>query len=80
MLSVSLDKEGDKDKWLKAIHDDSLAWTHVSDLQFWSNAVAKTYGIMAVPQSFLIDPQGKIVAKDLRGEELEKKLGELFPD
>lgn len=80
VLSVSLDKEGDKAKWLKAIHDDSLTWTHVSDLQFWSNAVAKTYGIMAVPQNFLIDPGGKIIAKNLRGEALEKKLLELFPD
>jgi peroxiredoxin len=80
VLSVSLDKEGDKDKWLKAIHEDKLTWTHVSDLQFWNNAVAKAYGIMAVPQNFLIDPQGKIVAKDLRGEALEKKLHELFPD
>lgn len=79
ILSVSLDKEGDKDKWLKAIHDDKLTWTHVSDLKFWSNEVAKTYGIMGIPQNYLIDPQGKIVAKNLRGEELEKKLQELLP-
>ena len=80
VLSVSLDKEGDREKWLKAIHDDKLTWTHVSDLQFWSNAVAKEYGVMAVPQNYLIDPRGKIVAKNLRGEALEKKLNELFPD
>jgi peroxiredoxin len=74
ILSVSLDKPGDKAKWMQAIHDDQLAWTHVSDLQFWDNAAAKEYGIHSIPQNFLIDPQGKIVAKGLRGEELQEKL------
>lgn len=74
ILSVSLDRPGDKGKWLKAIHDDQLGWTNVSDLQFWDNAVAKEYGIHSIPQNFLIDPQGKIVAKGLRGEELAEKL------
>jgi peroxiredoxin len=78
VLSVSLDQPGAKEKWLKAIHDDKLTWTHVSDLKFWDNAVAKQYGIQAIPQNLLIDPQGKIVAKDLRGEDLEKKLESLF--
>jgi peroxiredoxin len=78
ILSVSLDQPGAKDKWMKAIHDDKLTWTHVSDLKFWDNAVAKQYGIQAIPQNLLIDPQGKIVAKDLRGEDLEKKLEGLF--
>ena len=77
ILSVSLDKPGDKDKWLKAIHADGLTWTHVSDLQFWNNAVAKEYGVGAIPQNFLIDPQGKIIGKALRGDELEKKLASL---
>ena len=80
ILSVSLDKAGAKDSWLKAIHQDSLAWTQVSDLQFWDNAVAKEYGINSIPQNFLIDPKGKIVAKNLRGEELEKKLSEIYKD
>jgi len=78
ILSVSLDRAGDKDKWLKAIYADRLAWTHVSDLQFWQNAVAVQYGVGSIPQNFLIDPQGKIVAKGLRGEDLEKKLDEIF--
>jgi peroxiredoxin len=78
ILSVSLDRPGDKDKWLKAIHADGLTWTHVSDLQFWQNAVAVEYGIQAIPQNFLIDPQGKIIGKGLRGDDLEKKLGEIY--
>lgn len=78
VLSVSLDKETAKEKWLKAIHDDNLTWTHVSDLQYWNNAVAKMYGIQSIPQNFLIDPQGKIIGKNLRGEELEKKLATIF--
>lgn len=78
ILSVSLDQPGAKDKWLKAIHDDNLTWTHVSDLQFWNNAVAKLYGIQAIPASFLLDPQGKIIGKNLRGEELVKKLKEVL--
>ena len=61
---------------MKAIHDDKLEWTHVSDLQFWNNEVAKQYGINAIPQNLLLDPEGKIIAKNLRGEELEAKLGE----
>jgi peroxiredoxin len=80
ILGVSLDKPDDKAKWLKAIHDDQLTWTQVSDLQFWDNAVAKEYGIHSIPENFLIDPQGKIVGKNLRGEELEKKLGGIFKD
>lgn len=78
VLGVSLDQPNAKEKWIKAIHDDNLAWTHVSDLQYWKNAVAVQYGIQAIPQNFLVDPQGKIVAKNLSGEELEKKLGELL--
>jgi peroxiredoxin len=80
ILSVSLDRPGDKDKWLKAIHADGLAWTHVSDLQFWQNAVAVEYGVGSIPQNFLIDPQGKIIGKGLRGDELEKKLSEIYKD
>lgn len=78
ILGVSLDREGQKDRWLKAIADDQLTWSHVSDLQYWDNAVALQYGIKAIPQNILIDPQGKIIAKNLRGEELEAKLGELI--
>ncbi len=78
ILSVSLDQPGGKSKWLKAIHDDGLNWTHVSDLQFWSNAVAKLYYIQSVPSNLLLDKDGKIIAKNLRGPALDKKLGELF--
>lgn len=79
MLGVSLDKEGDKQKWIDAIHKDGLSWTQVSDLQYWGNAVSKLYGITAIPRNFLIDPQGKIIATDLRGDDLGKKLVEVFP-
>jgi peroxiredoxin len=78
VLSVSLDRPNAKDKWLKAIHDDQLEWTHVSDLKFWDNAVAKQYGIQAIPQNLLVDPTGKIIGKNLRGEDLEKKLDEVY--
>ncbi len=74
VLGVSLDRPGQKDKWMKAIHDDKLTWTHVSDLKFWNNAVAVQYGIRAIPQNLLIDPNGIIVAKNLRGEKLMNTL------
>jgi peroxiredoxin len=80
ILGVSLDRPGAKEKWLKAIHDDGLTWSHVSDLQFWENAVAKQYGIQAIPQNLLLDPTGKIIGKNLRGEKLEQKLAEIFPE
>ena len=78
ILGVSLDRPGQKEKWMKAIHDDQLTWTHVSDLKWWDNEVARQYGIQAIPQNYLLDPQGKIVAKNLDGEELQKKLEEIF--
>ncbi len=78
VLGVSLDRPGQKDKWLKAIYDDQLTWTHVSDLQYFNNIVAVQYRIEGIPQNLLIDPQGKIVAKNLRGPALEKKLCELL--
>ena len=80
VLSVSLDRPEAKEKWLKAIHDDGLAWTHVSDLKYWKNEVAVQYDIHSIPANFLIGPNGKIVAKDLRGEELYKKLEEVLTD
>ncbi len=78
VLSISLDQPGAKDKWIEAIHKDNLTWTHVSDLKYWENDVAKQYGIRAIPQNFLVDPQGTIVAKNLNGENLEKKLTEFI--
>ncbi|MFD2965778.1 TlpA disulfide reductase family protein [Sphingobacterium bambusae] len=74
VLGVSLDRPGHRADWLKAIDDDKLHWTQVSDLQFWDNAVAKLYNIRSIPQNFLIDPEGRIVAKNLRGEDLTEKI------
>lgn len=78
ILGVSLDREGAHDAWVKAIADDQLTWTHVSDLKWWDNEVAKTWGIRSIPANFLIDPSGKIVAKNLRGDALQSKLEELL--
>ncbi|HEU4633829.1 MAG TPA: TlpA disulfide reductase family protein [Flavisolibacter sp.] len=78
VLSVSLDRPGKKQAWLDAIRKDGLTWTHVSDLKYWDNAVARQYGISAIPQNLLIDPQGKIIAKNLTGEDLEKRLAEVL--
>jgi peroxiredoxin len=78
ILGVSLDRPGQKESWLKAIKQDNLTWTQVSDLQFWNNAVARLYKVQGIPQNFLIDPDGKIVAKNLRGPMLESKLCELL--
>jgi peroxiredoxin len=80
VLGVSLDQPGKKNSWLAAIHKDNLTWTQVSDLKFWDNEVAVLYGIKAIPSNLLLDPQGKIVAKDLRGEELDKKLAGTLKD
>ncbi|GAA4805014.1 TlpA disulfide reductase family protein [Olivibacter ginsenosidimutans] len=79
ILGVSLDRPEGKEAWLQAIKDDGLTWNHVSDLQFWNNAAAKLYGVRGIPANFLIDPQGKIIAKNLRGEDLQNKLQELLP-
>lgn len=78
VLGVSLDQPGKKAAWLAAIEKDGLPWTQVSDLQFWNNAAAKLYQVRAIPQNFLIDPNGKIVAKNLRGEALQEKLKTLL--
>ena len=76
VLSVSLDKA--RNPWIEAINQDNLQWTHVSDLKFWNNDVAVKYKIQSIPQNFLIDPNGVIVAKNLRGPDLEAKLCELI--
>jgi len=78
VLGVSLDRPGQKDKWLQAIYKDNLTWTHVSDLQFWNNAVAQQYRVQGIPKNWLIGPDGKILSKDLRGPALEQKLCELL--
>lgn len=78
ILGVSLDRPDGKADWLAAIKTDGLAWTQVSDLQFWNNAVATLYFVRSIPQNFLIDPNGKIIAKNLRGDDLDNKLTEIF--
>ena len=72
ILGVSLDEN--KQSWMNAIKKDKLSWTHVSDLKYWSNAVAKMYKVESVPANFLLDPNGIIIAKDLRGEALLQTL------
>ena len=78
ILGVSLDRPDGKAQWLKAIKDDGLTWNQVSDLKYWNNEVASLYRISSIPQNFLIDPTGKIIAKNLRGVDLEVKLAEIF--
>jgi peroxiredoxin len=78
VLGISLDNPGKKDAWLAAIEKDQLHWTQLSDLNGWNNAVAKQYGIRSIPQNFLVDPNGKIIGKNLRGEELHQKLKEVI--
>ncbi|MEO1255597.1 MAG: TlpA disulfide reductase family protein, partial [Bacteroidota bacterium] len=76
IMQVSLDRT--RDKWLTAIQQDGLPWIHVSDLKFWRSQAALDYQVSAIPASFLIDPEGKIIAKNLRGVLLEAKLKEIF--
>jgi len=76
VLGVSLDQS--KDSWINAIQTDNLTWNHVSDLRGWGNAVAAQFHVGSIPQNLLLDPQGRIIAKNLRGEVLDKKLGSLL--
>lgn len=79
IIQVSLDRPGQRDRWLQAIQDDNLAeWNHVSHLMFWQDPVAAEYGVRAIPAAFLLDENGTIVAKDLRGPDLGEKVGELL--
>ena len=79
VLGVSLDQPGKHDAWTKAIIADGLNWQHVSDLKYWKNEVALLYSVRSIPQNFLLDPKGRIIAANLRGEELHRKLQELLP-
>lgn len=72
ILGVSLDES--KEDWLKAISDDKLAWAQVSDLKGWKNEVAASYAVRSIPSNFLLDPEGKIIEKNLRGEKLTEAL------
>jgi thiol-disulfide isomerase/thioredoxin len=76
IVGVSLDSK--REAWIKAINDDKLSWIHVSDLKGWSNAVAVLYGVKLVPTNFLLDKTGRIIGRNLRGEDLEKKLSQIL--
>ncbi|OQX80119.1 MAG: hypothetical protein B6D64_03780 [Bacteroidetes bacterium 4484_276] len=78
ILGVSLDRN--KAKWIAAIADDNLTWTHVSDLKYWDNEASKLYGVSSIPANFLLGPDGVIIAKDLRGEALQDKLEGVFSE
>jgi peroxiredoxin len=76
VLGVSLDRA--KEPWVQAIADDNLTWTHISDLKFWSNEVAQLYKVNSIPQNYLVGPDGKILAANLRGADLEAKLCQIL--
>ncbi|HEX2969621.1 MAG TPA: TlpA disulfide reductase family protein [Bacteroidales bacterium] len=76
VFGVSLDQT--KEDWIKAIADDKLTWTHVSDLQYWNNAAAKLYAVQAIPANFLLDESGTIIGRNLRGEDLYNKVTEVL--
>jgi len=78
IVGVSLDSKDGRARWLAAIHKDGLPWTQVSALNYWDDPAAALYAVKAIPQNFLLDPNGKIIAKNLRGDDLENKLEELF--
>lgn len=78
IVGVSLDKAGSKSLWLGAIKKDGLPWLQLSDLKFWETPVAKLFGVQAIPQNFLIDPNGVIIGKTLMGKELHARLEEVF--
>lgn len=76
IIGVSLDR--DKGAWTGAIEQDGLPWKHVSDLGFWNNAAAQQYGVSSIPYTVLVDREGKVLGKNLRGPALEEKLAEVF--
>ena len=76
VFGVSLDRT--KDEWVEAIAADKLTWTHVSDLEYWNNAAAKLYAVNAIPANFLLDENGIIIARNLRGEDLYNKVKEVL--
>ena len=76
IYGVSLDQ--DKEKWMEAITKDGINWPQVSDLKYWDNLAARIYNVQGIPYTVLIDKDGKIIAKNLRGQELEKKIAEVL--
>lgn len=81
IIQVSLDRPGQKGKWTQAIEEDNLGdWHHVSNLMFWQDPIAAQYGVRAIPAAFLLDENGKIIAKNLRGNDLEEKVAEVLSE
>jgi len=78
VLGVSLDRPGEKNNWMKAIYDDHLTWTQVSDLKYWESSIVPLYNIEGIPYNILVDPQGVVIAEDLKGRALETKLEEVL--
>ena len=76
VLGISFDSN--KEKWFEAVQKDNLIWQYVSDLKGWGNEVGKIFGISSIPQNLLLDKEGKIIAKNLRGAALEEKLAEVI--
>ena len=76
IIGVSLDRK--EEDWKKAIADDNLSWNHISSLDYFNDAVAKLYNVEAIPATFILDENGVIIAKNLRGDELESKISELL--
>jgi thiol-disulfide isomerase/thioredoxin len=76
IIGVSLDK--DAAKWKEAIAKDKLTWTQVSNLKFWDDPIAAQYNVEAIPATFILDASGKVIAKDLRGQELKSKIAALL--
>ena len=79
ILGVSLDEQDGKEAWTKAVMQDQLTWTQVSDLKGWASEVVSLYGIQGIPFNVLVNPQGKIIAESLRGPQLAAKLEEVLP-
>jgi peroxiredoxin len=78
ILGVSLDRPGQKENWIKAIQEDKLTWTHISDLKFWQSEVVPLYQVSSIPFNVLVDPDGKVIAENLRGSALEQKLQQVL--
>jgi thiol-disulfide isomerase/thioredoxin len=78
IISVSLDRAGQKERWLKAIETDNMNWHHVSNLKFWNEPVAKMYSVSSIPATFILDENGKIVANKLRGKALEDQIASML--
>ena len=76
IIGISLDNN--KDKWMKAIADDNLTWTHVSDLKYWDSEIPALYGVRGIPANILLDPNGVIIARNITGEDLHKTLQEVI--